>query len=250
MEDLWTKLMGPVKSALRMLDARDRELLAWRANERSITHKLAEHLSPHIDELFKQPPGQPPHLAVDCEYNRFGEHGDPKQLPWTREEAIQEESAASENAHHQPAGAYYTPNPDIAVHHRGDQSFNALVIELKAYFNRTPAAVLIDKMKLVGYLHSPTHYQLGLFLDLDLTDRIVLNEAKLVRREKEVGKNENERWELWNKGKALLLKPNPETMRPGFISPKKETHDAASELIPRFEQAFEFLDVRNDIRWD
>jgi hypothetical protein len=50
----------------------DRELLQVDANERSITHKLAEYLQPEF-----------PNWNVDCEYNRCGV--EPKRLragPW------------------------------------------------------------------------------------------------------------------------------------------------------------------------
>ena len=66
----WTKMsLEDVKkrviAAICALYRHDRELLAVDANERSITHKLAEHLQREFPEWH-----------VDCEYNRVGHLGD------------------------------------------------------------------------------------------------------------------------------------------------------------------------------
>ena len=54
-----------VIAAICALYRHDRELLDVDANERSITHKLAEHLQREFPEWH-----------VDCEYNRVGHLGD------------------------------------------------------------------------------------------------------------------------------------------------------------------------------
>jgi len=83
----------------------DKQLLEVDANERSITHKLAEHLQHQF-----------PDWDVDCEYNRVG------ALPKRLKSAV--ESIRTDDAEGR------TVYPDIIVHHRGCDD-NLLVIEAK-----------------------------------------------------------------------------------------------------------------------
>ena len=55
-------VQGVTKRAIRALLVKDQDLLALQANERSISHKLAEYLRKEIGEEYD----------VDCEYNRLG----------------------------------------------------------------------------------------------------------------------------------------------------------------------------------
>jgi len=115
-----------VKTALDNLMSEDFQLLKVNANERAITHKFAEHLSP----LF-------PTWHVDCEYNRDG--NDPKSVHW---EPRQETSADDE-------GNERSVYPDIIIHER-EAKKNLLVIEVKKDTNSNPEDVEVDKRKLVG----------------------------------------------------------------------------------------------------
>jgi hypothetical protein len=83
----------------------DQVLLVLDANERSITHKLAEHLQAKFLDW-----------NVDCEYNRDGAL--PKRLVGTKETTSTDDTDGR------------TVFPDVIVHHRGT-SDNLLVIEAK-----------------------------------------------------------------------------------------------------------------------
>lgn len=135
-----------VKVALHEFFRNDCDLLERNVNERSITHKLAEHLQ----HQFKS-------LKVDCEYNRHEE--DIKALPiegYTQTNCLDAR----------------TVFPDIIVHRRGDDSCNRLVIEVKKYRRN----VETDKKKLCAFTNptNPKHkynYALGLLLVFDVDNR-------------------------------------------------------------------------------
>jgi hypothetical protein len=100
----------------------DRALLEVDANERSMTHKFAEHLQAEFSGW-----------NVDCEYNRNGEL--PKRLVGTAE------AVSTDNTDGK------TVFPDVIVHHRGTIE-NLLVIEAK---KSTTAATGRDVEKLRAY---------------------------------------------------------------------------------------------------
>ena len=112
-----------LNSACHSLLEHDRELLVVDANERSITHKLAEHLQAEF-----------PGWNVDCEYNRDG--FDPKRMTYTVESVSTDNTEAK------------TVFPDIIVHERGTQARNLLVIEAK---KRTSGNANSDREKLKAY---------------------------------------------------------------------------------------------------
>ena len=91
--------------------AQDCPLLEMNANERSLTHKFAEHLQKEF-----------PEWSVDCEYNRDGD-----DIPKRLRAMFDHIPADDENAQ--------TVFPDIIVHHRGRQldgeHRNLVVIEAK-----------------------------------------------------------------------------------------------------------------------
>ena len=95
------EIINKIQTAYMQLLARDRHLLNADANERSITHKLAEYLQLEFKEW-----------DVDCEYNRDGI--DTKRLH-SLERSINSND---------------TVFPDIIVHHRGENE-NLIVIEAK-----------------------------------------------------------------------------------------------------------------------
>src|SRR5450756_2575994 len=90
-----------VSEAVNFLIKNDAFLLEYAANERSITHKLAEYLQQRFLSY-----------NVDCEYNRHGV--DVKRL--------------SHECNQENNGRVY---PDIVVHLRGNDNHNVLVIEAK-----------------------------------------------------------------------------------------------------------------------
>ena len=92
-------------AAYNALLKHDRALLELDANERSLTHKLAEHLQVEF-----------PEWNVDCEYNRKGAL--PKRLTGIKENVSTDDTCGK------------TVFPDIIVHHRGTTD-NLVVIEAK-----------------------------------------------------------------------------------------------------------------------
>lgn len=109
----------------------DRDLLEADANERSLTHKLAEYLQQQFTDWH-----------VDCEYNRNGP--EPKTLPEWRSIRVA--------ANHTDATTVF---PDIIIHRRTTpesqrcKAENLVVIEAK---KSTTAARSQDKAKLRAYL--------------------------------------------------------------------------------------------------
>ena len=127
-------------TAICMLYRHDSELLDVNASERSITHKLAEHLS-----------GEFPSWHVDCEYNRHG--SDVKRLSFEFDKLEPCDLEAK------------TVFPDIIVHHRQTDD-NLLVIEMKKNGNDTTK----DEDKLKAFTGPEYDYFLGLLLVLKESD--------------------------------------------------------------------------------
>ena len=135
-------------NALRAFFCKDNDLLCRDANERSITHKFAEHLQSQFE-----------HLKVDCEYNRHGD--DAKRLASIlRPEDIGTDCTDAKTVY-----------PDIIVHKRGCDCSNALVIEVKKSNGRDTN---LDKRKLRMFT-SPFNpeefhygYSLGMLLVFDV----------------------------------------------------------------------------------
>lgn len=98
-----------LREAINWLLNRDRFLLVNNVNERSISHKLAEHLQ----VIF-------PDWHVDCEYNR--NHASVKKLRFEPSNLSADDTQGT------------TVYPDIIVHRRGTKQ-NLLVIEVKKSTN-------------------------------------------------------------------------------------------------------------------
>lgn len=132
-EDLKQKIIRAIVNLYRY----DRELLTLNASERSITHKLAEHLQ-----------GEFPSWNVDCEYNRLGH--DPKRLSVNFGVIEPCDTEAK------------TVFPDIIIHRRNTAE-NALIIEFKKAHIRSATN---DKAKLRAFTDpkGDYRYQIGLFL--------------------------------------------------------------------------------------
>lgn len=140
-----TEVRDCLEAALSRLYRDDLHLLRVNANERSLTHRLACHLT----ELFAG-------WHVDCEYNRLG--GDDrtaKRLLDLQDLFADEEiTVADEDGK--------TIYPDIIVHKRSEQD-NLLVIEAKkSPSNRSKDN---DRQKLERYLRDPRlEYRFGAFV--------------------------------------------------------------------------------------
>ena len=115
-------VVSRLHSAYRALLDGDRALLEVDANERSLTHKLAEHLQAEFLDW-----------NVDCEYNRNGAL--PKRLRGVEESVSTNDTDGK------------TVFPDIIVHRRKTAS-NLMVIEAK---KSSTAGSSTDKEKLRAY---------------------------------------------------------------------------------------------------
>ena len=131
-----------VIAAICALYRHDRELLAVDANERSITHKLAEHLQREFPEWH-----------VDCEYNRVGR--ETKRLVVNVGKPEPDDLEAK------------TVFPDIIVHHRTTPE-NLLVIEVKKATGRDDTSD-IEKLKRFTKVRE-YRYEYGLLLKLRHND--------------------------------------------------------------------------------
>lgn len=137
---------GKVRAALAAFFEEDHALLQVVASERSISHKLAEHLQRQF-----------PELKVDCEYNRHG--NDVKRLQYPCNGRIQENDLEAR-----------TVFPDIIVHRRQVDESNLLVVEIKKANSREN--IDCDAAKLKAFTRKEDdggeyHYKIGLFLLFD-----------------------------------------------------------------------------------
>ncbi len=113
-------------------------LLEHDVNERTITHKLAEHLQDRF-----------PEWNVDCEYNR--DRHDPKRIGIeTGLESIQ-------------INVY----PDIIIHERGTNERNLLIIEAKKSNDPRLNGAEADHQRIEGFSAS-LGYQIGVFLEFNV----------------------------------------------------------------------------------
>lgn len=111
-----------INSAVESFLARDRYLLDCDVNERTLTHKFAEHLQKEFADW-----------DVDCEFNR--NHDDPKRLNLPRRHDLTSDDLNATTVY-----------PDIIVHRRGsDQNF--IVIEAKKSTNPEPIDWDLTKLK-------------------------------------------------------------------------------------------------------
>ena len=143
MNDVYAK----VRRALYGFFKSDRDLLEIGANERSITHKLAEHLQCQFEDR-----------KVDCEYNRCGSY--PKSLKNLKSCIGGRKLEANDSE----ATTVY---PDIVVHQRGNNERNLLVIEAKKDNNK--GDLKKDRCKLREFTnpHGDYKYKVGLLLVFD-----------------------------------------------------------------------------------
>lgn len=129
-----------VEISLGVLFRNDSFLLQNNANERSVSHKLAEYLQTQF-----------PDWNIDCEYNRKGL--DPKTLDGIRECSDQRKTDRI--------------FPDIIIHKRNTND-NLLVVEIKI---KNEDSCDIEKLKKFTSPTGEFRYKLGLFIKFDLTDK-------------------------------------------------------------------------------
>jgi|WetSurSiteA1Bulk_404760.scaffolds.fasta_scaffold45999_2 hypothetical protein len=157
------KILNRVRAALKSFFAEDYQLLHVDASERSISHKLAEHLQ-----------GQFFDYHVDCEYNRHRD--DVKRLNfYDGEKAYPNDTEAK------------TVFPDIIIHEREHDERNLLVIEIKKSTNRDNERDLL-KLKAFTDIDRPIDerfcYSMGLFLEFDCEEGN-LSEVRVFRNGQE-----------------------------------------------------------------
>ena len=133
MEDSLTK----VKKALQSFFKKDSDLLYFNVNERSITHKLAEHLQNSFSEFSE--------LKVDCEYNRKGDDRKSEKVLANNDKVF----------------------PDIVVHQRGNNNENRLVIETK----KKGRSIRRDIEKLQEFTGPLYKYKIGLLFVFDVKNK-------------------------------------------------------------------------------
>ena len=130
-------------------------LLVVNANERSISHKLAEHLLRAMPAEYG--------LDIDCEYNR--RDLDPKRLD-LKPRLLPDYPSDASTWDDKGTTVY----PDIIVHRRRLQQ-NLLVIEIKKSTNDSERDR--DFKKLMEFVRHPDYdYEFGLFLEIGTDDHI------------------------------------------------------------------------------
>lgn len=134
-----------VKEALESLKEHDSYLFEVNANERSLTHKLAEYLQIRISKDWN----------VDCEYNR--NQGNVKKIIEKLMRISGEPKSYDTEAK--------TVFPDIIVHKRGSNEHNLLVIEVKKSSSGDSKG-LSDKEKLKVFCEPPFKYKYAVFIRL------------------------------------------------------------------------------------
>lgn len=140
--------MEKVNAVLRNFLDKDRNLLMLNASERSISHKLAEHLGKEF-----------PDGDADYEYNRWGDR--PKTLPEVLFNDITD--------YDQDARAIFS---DIIVYKR-QLPDNLLVIEVKKSSSRENNDK--DRIKLIAFTdpEGDYRYKVGLFIVFDVENQKV-----------------------------------------------------------------------------
>lgn len=144
-----------LKQSLENLFAKDAILLENDVSERAITHKLAEYLNSHLAALGLKDLQE---LSVDCEYNRNLENGrfEPKSiqvLTAKRTAELSKQSNLSEEDYRS-----VTTFPDVIIHHRGYNTRNLLVIEVKKKNNPTGSAFDFQKLEAFTAKTGENHY--------------------------------------------------------------------------------------------
>jgi hypothetical protein len=130
----WDDVEQRLERAARAFRKFDDHLLEVNANERSMTHKFAEHLQKEY-----------PDYHVDCEYNRDG----------SEKKEIRSFQDATTSTSDSDAATVF---PDIIVHRRGTNAHNHLVIEAKKVPGKSDTT---DRKKLKVFLEGEESHGLA-----------------------------------------------------------------------------------------
>jgi hypothetical protein len=126
-----------VEYAIKLFLKKDSDLLYKNVNERSISHKIAEHLQKYF-----------PDYKVDCEYNHNGDAVKRLGIPTTRIDTDEVNAI--------------TVYPDIVIHKRGSKE-NLLIIEIKKTKSNYNYDLDLEKLKAFTSDYE-YQYKFGLFL--------------------------------------------------------------------------------------
>jgi hypothetical protein len=152
------EIIEKINIAIRVLFSNDYYLLRHDLNEKSITHKLAEHLQ----QLFLG-------FNVDCEYNGDidkGEYGRKRISVLKRD--LEERNLLKDREVEEVDNelANRPVFPDIIIHKRGTNSDNMCIIEVKKSTSTVSADY--DEIKLKAYTSSDygngLRYKIGVFI--------------------------------------------------------------------------------------
>jgi hypothetical protein len=145
-----------VQVSLRKFWAKDIALIQVNANERSISHKLAQYL----EEQFKG-------WDVDCEYNRYGD--DEKKV--LNEELFGHWKSFPVRVNDEDAKSIF---PDIIVHHRRT-SDNLLVVEVKKSTTDWNSELDVQKLMALTRQKYKYGYKFGLRLVISMNGDATAN---------------------------------------------------------------------------
>lgn len=154
------ELRNIVRQSLDMLINVDLWLLEKDLSERSITHKLAEHIQGIVGGNYN----------VDCEYNGDIEgDGDRKHIDVLKSELEGNGLLRPKEGEREEDVISRSVFPDIIIHKRGQNApHNKCIIEVKKSTN--PTGDLYDCIKLSAYtsdrFDNHLKYQIGLFIEI------------------------------------------------------------------------------------
>ena len=154
------ELRTKVENALREFLCKDSDLLLLDASEKSITHKLAEHLQRQFTDREN--------LKVDCEYNRYADDNDPVKKRLYEDDASPTDRSKGKLVY-----------PDIVVHKRASNTDNKIVIEVKKSKTSNKDRDK-DRKRLRDFTkrEGKYRYKLGLFLEFYVDKRSGLKHAE------------------------------------------------------------------------
>ncbi|WDF46229.1 hypothetical protein PQ459_15125 [Chryseobacterium sp. KACC 21268] len=169
MEDSIEEIKVKLEKSLKTLYTQEKYLLENSANERSLTHKLAEYLQIEF-----------PNYDVDCEYN-IDIDSQNKRKKWISakvkekiekilqqiKDNISPQNYDITNEVNKLSVNFY---PDIIVHKRGCNKFNLLIIEAKKDFDDD-----FDEQKLIAFTKSNLEYQGENIYNYTLGAKIIFN---------------------------------------------------------------------------
>ena len=151
-----------VKSALKLLNKKDKHLMLYNLNEQAIAHQLAVKLAKYFAKL-----------NVDCEYNgNVDANKGRKEI-----QMLNDKLGKFKSRRHKPhlpreEVINLSVTPDIIIHKRGRNRDNMLIVEIKKSTNKNTYAFEFDEEKVKAYTLPEGHssdksffcYKFGLIL--------------------------------------------------------------------------------------